>query len=385
MVVGTIFRLHNKNDCDCDTDTPHSKNDVCERGHKKDKDRERKSCGLVSNSEDSELPGIAGGVSSVTQTPLRETDDVIVEFPPSAFVPTSPNAGCKTRKQDLEAESSSGTWPKSRTGLVISSNVPSTVTCTPAKERPSIKDPCFFQPPAQQGTESTDRSGGTQMIPNDLMKGPVSVSQPFIPSSKEPPHFSVRVSQGPSLAVVHPTFPKQWPGHGPASQQSRAFQSPRLQTYPNPQPLHPPPRFQTGPPALTAPPPFVPRSSSSVSTHPATFHPQLVTPRATVRSVRPAFPLSRDQLADKWHLAPSWPYHLGPPPHPQSLSPKSLSPEGGTRTARPVSLEVPYPVRFRDMPREEMRVGSPVGMPVGTGLSGRSAHYFTHHPNPVVR
>ena len=398
IVVEKIFRSRHKTDGqdrERDIDRQHSRDDVHEKGRSKDKDRGCSGCDQGPSVADSNRPA-AVMVSSITQTPLKGADDVIVEFPPSAFSRTSPDAGCKSRKREYEADSNSGTWPKSRSGLVISSTVPSTVTLVPAKERPSIKDPFFFQPPQPQCKNSPESGGGYSVERNGLchsqqnsgsggVKYPASVPsvQPFVPSSKAPPHFSVGVMQAPPLAVGCPVFPKQWPGQGPPnhhqnSQYPRGSHGAPIHSYPHPQPRHQAPHLQMGPHShLPSGPGPKPTHSEA---YPGTLHPQRVTPKTGGNSHRPT---SGHHRGDKqWPPAPSWPHHVGPLTYSHAYSPSCLPPEPGIPTSRPTSLEVPYPVRLLELPVEEGRVASPVGSSVGSGLSSRSPHSSSQHHYP---
>lgn len=392
IVVETIFRSRHKTDGqdrERDIDRQHSRDDVHEKGRSKDKDRGHSGCDQGPNIADSNRPA-AVMVSSITQTPLKGADDVIVEFPTSAFSHTSPDTGCKSRKREYEADSNSGTWPKSRSALVISSTVPSTVTLVLPKDRPSIKDPFIFQPP--QCKNSPESGGGYSVEQNGVchsqqnsgsggVKYPASIAsaQPFVPFSKAPPHFSVGVMQAPSRAVGCPVFPKQRPGQGPPNHHQN-FQYPRgshgapIHSYP--QPRHQAPHPQTGPHSHL---PSGPKPSHS-DAYTATLQPHRVTPNPVGNSHRPT---SGHHRGDKqWAPAPSWPHSVGPPTYSHTYSASCLPPEPGVPTSRPTSLEVPYPVRLLELPGEEGRVASPVGSSVGSGLSGRSPHSSSQHHYP---
>lgn len=397
IVVEKIFGYRQKldsHDRNLDTDRQHSRDDVCEKGRNKDKDRGQGGHEQGPGAVDSNRPA-AAMVSNITQTPLKGADDVIVEYPSSAFSRPSPDALCKSRKREYEADSNSGTWPKSRSGLVISSTVPSTVTVVPAKERPSIKDPGLFQP-SQQRESSTGSGGGYSADRNGVchsqqnsdsggVKYPVGVvgSQPSIPSPKGPPHFSVRVTQAP-VAVGRPMFPKQRPGQGPPiPHQNSQYPSGSHGTptsYPHLHPRHQPPHLQPGLHSHLHPRP----KPSQSEAYPATLHPQRVTSKGN--SHRPTSAPHRSHHVDKqWPPAPSWPHHLGPASYSHPYSPISLPPESGVPTSRPTSLEVPYPVRLSEVPGEEGRMASPIGSSVGSGLSGRSLHPSSQHHYPAVR
>ena len=383
-----IFRSrHKSQDRDREGERHRSRIDGHEKDHSKDRDRRQ---GSSEQDEAQDLKRPVTVVATNTQTPHKGPDNVVVEFSSSAFSCTSPYTDSKSRKREYEADSNSGTWPKSRSGLVISSTVPSTVTLTPAKERPSIKDPCVFQPPQQprkNSAESGDRfsvdhSGvchSQQNSDSSTTKYPVSVAtvQPLTASPKSPPHFSVGVMQPPSLGTARPVFPKQWTGHGVGGHHQNS-QHPKVSnvnpatSYSHPHPRHHLPHVPTSSHAHP-----VPLRSAPKPSHPdaySTLHPQRVTPKTRAKYPRPTSAPHRGHHGDRqWPPAPSWPQGVGPPPHIQPVSPNSLASDAASRTPRPTSLEVPYPIRFGDVPGEETRVASPVGASLGSGLPSQSS------------
>ncbi|KAK7112713.1 hypothetical protein V1264_012124 [Littorina saxatilis] len=380
IVVEKLFRArHKSQDRDRGVDRQSSRDEVHEKGRSKDRGRGERNHGEVM--EDSNQPS---KVSIVTQTPVKGVDDVIAEFSSSAFSRTSPD--CKSRKREYEVDSNSGTWPKSRSGPVVSSSNVSTVAFMPHKARPSVlRDPFFFQAPLppQQHEHSGDGGGGLGFVERDSVchsqqnsdcsssgkfPGGVGTASQSSVSSPKPSHFTVGLMQAPPNSG-RPAFSKPWPP--PASHNPQ---------YPNPlrpHPRHTPPRIQTGPHPIhagTGPKPIQPDA------YPRSQYSQ--TPGG--KSHRPSSAPRRGHNGEnQWPPPPHqpWPHQLGPHthPHPHShhypYSPKPLSPtEAIVRTSRPTSLEVPIPLRFGDVPGEEARVSSPVGASLGSGLPGGSMY-----------
>ncbi|XP_076459748.1 disks large homolog 5-like [Babylonia areolata] len=374
IVVETLFRSRNKSqDRERNSDKQYSKDDMVEHRSSKDKARRRDVAEEMKRPVSVMVPSVAHGV-----------DDVLVEFPSPIFSRASPNTDNKSRKREYEADSNNGTWPKSRSGVLISGNVPSTVTLASAKERPSIQDPLIFQPPSQQRKNSVEGGGGfalehggvrhsPQNSTTSSVKYPAStgVVQPFLPSPKSPPHFSVGVMQ----SAVRPAFPRQWPGHTPPSHHHHSH-TPRaapIHSYPHPHPCQQPPPHAK--PGLSSHP--LPLHSGPKPLHadlyPATLHPQRVTPKVGGRSHRPASAPHRGHNADRqWPPPPpphpSWPQPAASPSLSRHYPPKAHFPDAAITTHRPTSLEVPTSSQFRF--GEEGRVASPVELSVGSGMPG---------------
>ncbi|KAK7500983.1 hypothetical protein BaRGS_00007863 [Batillaria attramentaria] len=286
----------------------HAGEDVREKV--RDKDRERSRVDREQLSDGGNRNG-AVMVSAVTQTPPKGVEDVIVEFPISAFSRTSPDAWGKSRKREYEADSNSGTWPKSRSGSTVVSAVPSTVAMMPAKERPSIKDPFIFEPPQPRNS-----SGGLFAVD----------------------HNSVRHSQQ-------------------SSDPSMKY-----------------------PVTVAAPQALLPKPTPHFSVGSATLHAPRVTPKPGVKSQRPT---SAPHRVHPGPPGPPWLNSHQLPPHPHQYTAASLSPDA-IAAPRPTSLEVPYAIRFGDVPGEDDRVASPAGSLMGSGLSGRSSHssQYQHPTSP---
>lgn len=411
--VEKIFRSrHKSQERDRESERPHGGEDVRDKGRGKDKDRDReRDRGRGDRSQHDE--GNRNGtvmVSSITQTPPKGAEDVIVEFPASAFIQTSPDVWGKSRKREYEADSNSGTWPKSRSGSTLVSAAPSTVAMMHSKERPSIKDPFFYEPPLPRNS-----SGGFPVDHNGVRHSPqcsdASVKYPGTVAalhpvpSKPPPHFSVGVMQ-PSPAVP-PTIPSGRPAfhkHGltplgmhvpPVSHHGSQYPPRSSQGSANPvhsyphhnNARHQSPHLQPSPHINAQSHPLHLHTAGPKPTHPdariesATLHPTRVTPKSGVKSQRPT------SAPHRVHPGPPGPPWLNSPPHHLSLPhshpyPMGSLPSDAISAPRPTSLEVPYPARFGDIPGDEPRVASPVGSSVGSGLSGRSSQSSQYqHPN----
>jgi hypothetical protein len=385
-IVDKIFRSRHKSqdrdrnrDRDRDGDR-HSRDDMRDkRDGRKDKD---------GGSSDLDHPAGLGDskhavmVSSNTQTPLK-ADDVIAAFPSSAFSHPSPDPGSKSRKREYEADSNSGTWPKSRSGLIISSTVPSTVMLVPNKERPSIKDPGFFQPPdlsynKESGVGGVGGFAGDRGIVSHSQQssdanslqypGGAIATQPLSPIAKSSPmHFSVGVmptTTPPPSSSRPPAFSKQWPpstGH-----YNNQYPPP---PHPHHHHAHPHSRHQHrkgGPPPL---PPHTNTIHIPKPTHYADAYSGPIQPGRVTSGPSHRPPPHHADKQWPWGQPPTHLGHPQPPPYSSdSRSPEAVIPAG----ARPTSLEVPQNFRVGDVPGSEVRVASPIGSSVGSGLSARS-------------
>ncbi|XP_076455476.1 disks large homolog 5-like isoform X2 [Babylonia areolata] len=308
-------------------------------------------------------------VATQTPPPIVAPEAQTVKHPSRPFDPGRADTRFAPYKRDHEADSNNGTWPKSRTSVVITSTVPSTVTLAPSKERPSImNDPSFFQPPPQQyttGADTRDQHAADRLDPCHSEAGGVKspsrvVSpQPMIPSCRAPPSFSVRMTQGPSLAVVRPTIPRPWPRPGPPNYQQSSQHSRHPQDAPS-LPCHSPHVWRPPPPHPHAQyyPPHprqpVPRNSNCRS-YPGSPPPQQIIPKAGP---------NHNPYSEK--SPPGLPMS-GRPSHPPPYSPTSLSHEDGVR-GRAVPSEGRYSVEFSDLSGEESRPASSMGSPVGVGM-----------------
>ncbi|XP_059176195.1 disks large homolog 5-like isoform X2 [Physella acuta] len=162
-----------------------------------------------------------------TQINLRSTESVIAQFPDSTA--RADMTSSKSPRKELDFETNSGTWPKTRGQQMDSTCVHPTVICAPGhkpvKERPSIRDvfyggPDFHRPVSSSGHHHDYQSSAfsptmssnsqaqhaphsTQYTPFSI---PVSLKSHFsvgvMHGPGTPPHTSVVTSGGPSV------FPK---------------------------------------------------------------------------------------------------------------------------------------------------------------------------------
>ena len=290
-------------------------------------------------------------VNSNTQTSSNKNGDVIAEFSPTNFTKTTPDMNGKSRKREFEVDSNSGTWPKSRSGIMITAGgtvVPSTVT-VPQRERPSIKDPNFFQPPVSH-KGSGDRGGvyhSKQGSDSSGVHYPANVSSPMSPQTLTPSpksSFTVRVST--STSSNRDPIPRHLLSHTP----------PHIQYSHYPPPHHPPHPRQ--PPAY----------------HKTGHSSKYMDPRGPVPLHHHHGAGSKgDGYRHRHRPPPERPQPISPvspPTHP--YSPTSLSPDSSF-PGRPPSLDVSRSFQAVGRVAEDLRVGSPVGSSVGSGLSSRSA------------
>ncbi|KAL8565502.1 hypothetical protein ACOMHN_049478 [Nucella lapillus] len=379
MVVDKIFRSRNKStERAFSTDRQYSRDDMHDE-HCGEKDMDM--CG--DGPGKTARPGSAmASVSTQTPPPLLAKDSQMVNHSSRPFDPgRPPDARFSPYKRDLEADSNNGTWPKSRSAVVITSTVPSTVTLAPSKERPSImNDPSFFEPPPPQqyGAETRDQYVvGDHLCHSDQENlkssgGGVAAPQPLIPSSKSHPSFSVRMTQGPSLAVVRPTIPRPWPRPGPpnyqqSSQHSRYPQDARSIPCHSPHVWRPPPPHpHPNPQYYPYPRQAVPKSGNARA-FPGSPPPQQIIPR-----VAP----SHSPYGEK---SPPPSAVSGRPSHPPPYSPSSLSPEDGVHTGRPPSSEMHYSAEFSDTSGEDSRPVSSVGSPISAGMPLHLTHSSPQH------
>lgn len=409
--VEKIFRSRHKSqdrEQVCERDHQHGEDKIPEKEKDKDHHRDRE---RGHNKREMEEKGREVGVrlvSSVTQTAHLGPDDD-GENPALALSKTSPEPWGRSRKREYEENSNSGTWPKSRSGPSINCAVPSTVSVTPAKERPSIKDPFLFEPPKSR--DGRGCSGGYSLSHNGMhhvqqnfestLKCPVTVTAPQpLSSPKSAPHFCVGMIQTPptassgsgvrSTSGVRSSFPPK-SVHSPTAHHVSSCYPKNSQ--PNPHPIHP---YSHSHPHHRHPPPHVhpvshsltqPQSLPSHSgpkyvfpdprVEPATQH---MTAKPAVKPQRPTPTQQRVYHTEKqWLPSSHWfppHYHVGSP---QSYPVHPVSPECAV-AARPASLEVPYPIRHGDLPLEslEAKLPSPAGSSVGLGLSGRSSQSSQH-------
>ena len=182
--------------------------------------------------------------ASRTALANEKTENVIAEFDAVLKRDDHSKEGrsSKGRKRELEQESNSGTWPKSRNQQLMTFSGPATVIMRPSqhriKERPSIRSSPFFDPPTElflhhdhdkspqvkhisQNSDSSVKYNSTCSSPQNLVfvagakKSPLNIPVGVIKGTRQPRHsvsqFHAQTSHGDQYQMHSPTSYAQPP------------------------------------------------------------------------------------------------------------------------------------------------------------------------------